>query len=35
MRKKIRGINRFICWREPNKEQRARLGEFAESLQSR
>jgi atypical dual specificity phosphatase len=33
MRKKIRGINRFICWREPNKEQRVRLGEFAEFLQ--
>lgn len=35
MRSKIRGINRFICWREPNKEQRARLKEFAQSLHTR
>ncbi len=29
MRKLFRGINRFICWREPNGEQKQRLQEFA------
>ncbi len=35
MRGKIRHINRVICWREPNKEQRALLHEYARSLRRR